>query len=138
MDDALIDNFNKVVTNDDIVYHLGDFSFGDNVEYYLRRLNGKEHHLILGNHDRKNRIGNNFSSVQDVALLNMKRYPNIWLSHYAHRVWPSSHRGSIHLFGHSHGNLKIEAGIMAVDVGVDVWNYSPVSLDEIVKYFKTP
>jgi calcineurin-like phosphoesterase family protein len=36
MDDALIDNFNKVVTNDDIVYHLGDFSFGDNVEYYLR------------------------------------------------------------------------------------------------------
>jgi calcineurin-like phosphoesterase family protein len=52
MNEGMIENWNKVVTNDDIVYILGDFSLSPKaVELILPRLNGKEKILILGNHD---------------------------------------------------------------------------------------
>lgn len=43
----------------------------------------------------------------------------IWLSHYAHRVWPRMHHGVWHLYGHSHGNLKDDTHQLSMDVGVD-------------------
>ena len=50
MHEALIDNWNSVVRDGDIVYHLGDFCFGrQNIEI-AGRLNGKKR-LIMGNHD---------------------------------------------------------------------------------------
>jgi hypothetical protein len=42
MDEALIARWNSVVGPDDVVYHLGDFSFGPQA-YYLPRLNGEKH-----------------------------------------------------------------------------------------------
>lgn len=39
------------------------------------------------------------------------------------------HRVDIHLFGHSHGNLPGTA--TSTDVGVDCFEYRPVTLDEI-------
>jgi calcineurin-like phosphoesterase family protein len=39
----------------------------------------------------------------------------------------------VHLTGNSHGNL-VDIGGKIVDVGVDVWNYAPVSLDQIKEY----
>ena len=45
--------YTHFVKENDIVYHLGDFSFGgkDNVEKFLKKLNGKII-LVKGNHDR--------------------------------------------------------------------------------------
>lgn len=53
MDECLINLWNKIVTPDDEIYNLGDFSFYNSVEkikQILTRLNGK-HSLILGNRD---------------------------------------------------------------------------------------
>lgn len=136
MDEALIENFNSVVTDKDVVYLLGDIAFHKPVQDYMGRLRGKEHHLIMGNHDKMVHCMNMFHSISQVKALNIKGIPNIWLSHYAHRTWPASHYGSIHLFGHSHGMLHIEPGAKCIDVGVDAWNYKPVSLDEIIEYIK--
>ena len=53
MDNALINNWNSVVTDDDDVYILGDFSYkSEDPIDYLKKLNGKKH-LIVGNHDNK-------------------------------------------------------------------------------------
>lgn len=51
MNEALVENWNKVVPEDGIVFHLGDFAFGgSNVWNEITpRLNGQIH-LILGNH----------------------------------------------------------------------------------------
>jgi calcineurin-like phosphoesterase family protein len=59
------------------------------------------------------------------------------MSHYAHRVWPHHHKGSIHLYGHSHSNLDDDWG-KSMDVGVDAaykrfGEYRPFSLDEVLK-----
>jgi predicted phosphodiesterase len=55
MDEVLIQNWNDTVGSDDIVFHLGDFSYGGSAEWVrvLNRLNGKIY-LIVGNHDIKN------------------------------------------------------------------------------------
>lgn len=50
MDEALVDNWNKVVTPKDKVYHLGDVVINRKALQILHRLNG-EKVLIKGNHD---------------------------------------------------------------------------------------
>lgn len=52
MNETIINNWNSVVNNDDIIYHLGDFGFGTKEELYeiFNRLNGYKF-LIMGNHD---------------------------------------------------------------------------------------
>ena len=55
MNEAMIDNWNSVVGEDDTMFHLGDFCLGGAEEWnkILNRLNGRIY-LILGNHDLKN------------------------------------------------------------------------------------
>jgi len=56
MEDWLIDKWNQIVKKDDLVLHLGDFSFKEFdielLELIIDSLNGKIF-LILGNHDKK-------------------------------------------------------------------------------------
>lgn len=133
MNDALISNWNEVVRPNDIVYHLGDFAMMRDPDSILRRLNGKEIHLILGNHDAKNkrilRDSRELASVRDVAEVRVGPH-TFWLSHYAHLRWPKAHYGAIHLFGHSHGGLQ---GVgKSMDVGVDPMGYYPISMDDVI------
>ena len=57
MNNALVSNWNKVVAPNDIVFHLGDFCFGDRKTWksFCSKLNGTKY-LIQGNHDRENEI----------------------------------------------------------------------------------
>lgn len=50
MNETIIDRWNSVVRDTDIVWHLGDFCFGKNNIRIAERLKGKKR-LILGNHD---------------------------------------------------------------------------------------
>jgi len=128
MDDCIVDQFNSKVGKKDVVYHLGDFSFHKPIQF-LKCLNG-EHHLIRGNHDAKQGL-ECFKSVQDVLLLKgIARDFGIFLSHYSHRVWPHSHYGFGHCFGHSHGRLEEYA--RSFDIGVDTNNFYPYNIEEIV------
>ena len=53
MDKAIIDNWNSIVTDNDDVYILGDFSYkSEDKIVYLKQLKGRKH-LIVGNHDGK-------------------------------------------------------------------------------------
>jgi calcineurin-like phosphoesterase family protein len=129
MDEELIKRWNERVSPDDIVWHLGDFAFGDNYPY-LRRCHGKKN-LILGNHDKEKyyRGTTGWESVSRFEEITVEG-TMIVLCHYGMRVWNKSHHGSLHFYGHSHGTLP---GIgMSCDVGVDCWDYRPVSLTEIM------
>lgn len=145
MNEALIQNWNERVGQYDIVYHLGDFAFlpYDALKRTARRLNGTKH-LILGNHDKTIIQSQNdllssgtFASIQNyVELRHAGEF--FCLFHYGQRVWNKSHRGSIHLYGHSHGSLPPFG--KSVDVGVDckeiTADYRPVSVDEVIAYMK--
>lgn len=136
-DEALISNWNRVVQPKDHVYHLGDVGFSNPLILYkiLQRLHGKIH-LIKGNHDGpalRDPALQRFTFVKDVHCLTtqyLRKKVKIFLSHYAHRTWPFANHGSIHLFGHSHG--KMPPFGLSFDVGVDCWNFTPISLETVM------
>lgn len=131
MDEALIANWNAVVSRRDTVWHLGDFAYRANaarVEELFARLNGVKH-LIIGNHDDNTTRRLAWASEpRDRAYVALDGQ-RLVLDHYGMRVWPGHRRGAVHLYGHSHGRLP---GIgNSTDVGVDCWDFRPVTLDEI-------
>lgn len=150
MTQIIADNFNSVMKEDDILYHLGDWSFAghENIKRFRDMIQCKNIHLIFGNHDQHIKPINSpyrtlFSSVQDVLEFSLKidskqsnKYgkQGFFLSHYSHQIWNNKHHGSIHLFGHSHGSL--EGMGKSMDVGVDTNNYFPYHLDEILWLMK--
>lgn len=152
MNKTIFDNINNVVGRDDTLYILGDFCFrGKQPLEYRVRINCQDVHLILGNHDNRTDYFldeitadmNGFASIFDVKEIiycNQK----IYLSHYPHRSWPASHKGSFMLYGHVHSKLNEEDRLsnrLTLDVGVDnTINYGklfgePWSFKEIQKLF---
>jgi calcineurin-like phosphoesterase family protein len=135
MDAVLVANWNAVIQPRDTVYHLGDFCYKavKSPEAYLRKLNGTIH-LTRGNHDSETaRIcADTFASVSDLLEVIIEGQ-RIVLCHYAMRVWPKSHHGSWHLYGHSHGTLPPEAGSKSLDIGVDCHNYYPVAFTKLAE-----
>ena len=149
MDQVIFDNINEVVGVNDTLYILGDFCFkGKKPIEYRSRIICQDIHLILGNHDRRNDYKDDlqgFSSVQDVKEI-IHCNQRIYLSHYAHRTWPASHKGSWMLYGHTHSKLDYEdraSNRLTLDVGVDnTINYDkpfgqPFSFKELQKLFVT-
>lgn len=136
MNEMLIHNYNELVQPEDTVYHLGDLQFSADINKFLPRLNGKKI-LIKGNHDYQHPAifdSPHWESVHDALLVNINS-TMIYLHHYACRVWPRAHKGSLNLFGHSHNRLS--GNSQSCDVGVDAWNYRPVQLKDIRKRMKT-
>ena len=141
MDEALIANWNSVVSNDDIIYHLGDFAWRNKkkAREIVSRLNGRKF-LCRGSHDgRTSKLAGFFEDVQDSFLIAVNGRQYIFMSHCLHKVWPKSHYGSWHLFGHSHGNMDAyaEREGKLLDVGVDSHNFRPWSLQEIAQVMAT-
>jgi len=128
MNADLVKYHNEVVGEEDIVFHLGDFSFGDKekTQSIIDLLNGKYHHFVKGSHD--NWLNDDIENIFEVNIDGH----HIVLCHYAMRVWPRSHYNSWHLFGHSHGRLREIYG-KSMDVGVDCNQFRPISFLEVKK-----
>lgn len=137
-DEALIAAWNNRVRATDRVFHLGDFAYGcsmKHAEAIFARLNGHKT-LCRGNHEARGEKLGWQGGVADVMALSvqdigMPKSVDVWLSHYAHLTWRDSHRGRLHLYGHSHGSIPPTA--RAADVGVDCWQFRPVTVPEILE-----
>jgi calcineurin-like phosphoesterase family protein len=133
MDETLIANWNNRVSATDTIYHLGDFSFSRTPAKYFDRLNGNKI-LIRGNHDPRTTTCLPWGAIHSLYEFKSEGH-NIVLCHYSMRVWNKSRYGAIQLYGHSHGMLP--GTTQSADVGVDCWNYAPVTLDEIIERLRT-
>lgn len=138
MNEALIENWNRIVSPKQHVFHLGDFSFGNrvNTENILRRLNGNKY-LILGNHDRDmNKYKSYFIWIRDYYELTVNdlcHQQKIILFHYPIGSWNKCHYGSWQLHGHCHGNFMYPRG-KQLDVGIDALpGYRPHTYREIAQ-----
>jgi calcineurin-like phosphoesterase family protein len=134
MDRAMEENWNAVVGKGDTVWHLGDFAFGRDAEpWYIRNIADRLHghiHLIRGNHDAlaENQLKSRFASISDYKEITEQGH-KIVLFHYGLRTWHHDLRGTWHLYGHSHGGLPPYG--KSLDIGVDDWNFTPVSFAEL-------
>lgn len=147
MKTEFISRWNSVVTNEDRAYILGDVFVGgktkDHLDY-ISQLKAAEIHLVLGNHDEgmPKVVRDKFASVSYYKEIEVPEPENsyngkqlIVLSHYAFRVWNQSHHGSWNLYGHSHGATP--GNTQQLDVGVDCWDYTPCSYEQIKERLKT-
>jgi calcineurin-like phosphoesterase family protein len=132
MNEAMIEQWNEVVSADDEVWHLGDFAIRQPravVEALLARLAGHKH-LVAGNNDAAATTGAiGWDSTQPYAEIAVDGV-TVVLCHYPFRSWRGMAKGSVNLHGHSHGRLKPQP--RQFDVGVDVWGFRPVTLQTIL------
>lgn len=143
MNEAIVSRWNNTVSPKDIVYVVGDVTFEKDEakrDWLLHRLNG-EKHLVWGNHDKLlHKWQRHFKTAQDIAVLHVPPEANngkgqrIVMCHYAMRVWDQSHYGTWHLYGHSHGSLPDEPTSLSCDVGVDSWDFTPVTMEQLARH----
>lgn len=143
MNNTLIKNWNMRVKPGDIVFHVGDWSFHNtsggkkgegelhNGLYYEKQLNGKVIH-VEGNHDKNNKVKTIIQNME-VKYGGLKIY-------VTHRPQVARKKYKLNLVGHIHDKWKIKKlgkNSYMINVGVDVWNYRPVSINEILtEYYR--
>jgi len=107
--------WNVDVAPKDTVYVVGDFAMNKRqFVAFNAQTNGKKV-FIAGNHDPRHVDGVTF-----VPWVFLKHGGNTYfMAHYPHQQWQSSHYGSIHLHGHSHGTFLCDESLRRLDVSVD-------------------
>ena len=147
MNEKLIENWNKVVTNEDTVYFLGDFGFSSapKLKDITSRLNGYKI-IIRGNHDRdrgeiswKN-IG--FDEVYKKKEVSIKEilgrcpldcgYDDVIFSHSPRQVGDNV----LNIHGHIH-NAPLDTTLYHPEnhfcASVEMIDYKPIPLSKILK-----
>lgn len=135
MHEALVDNYNSVVTDKDEVWFLGDLVYrctNEQIKLY-KHLKGHKH-VVWGNHDKRYRalLERYFESAQDYKELKHDKIKMI-LMHFPIHSWNGMRKGSWHLHGHTHNTLPFNSKLKRLDVGVDAHNFLPVSFEQIRK-----
>ena len=125
-------NFNEVMSEGDVLYHLGDVAFGDENAYkFFSDLRVKQIHLVFGNHD--NESIKNHPKIKSSGWLKKTKIPvigGVTLCHFPMLAWMNKH----HLHGHWHckGTPYHQC---VLDVGVDGHNFYPWSEEQLVRRF---
>lgn len=135
MTELMILAWNRRVSPQDTVFHLGDVSFANaqKTRAVLDRLNGKIVY-IKGNHDAPALdplCRSRYESINDYLEIK-ENGRDVIMFHFPIARWNKYHHGSFHLYGHEHGNFVQEGRCM--DVGVDTRpgaDMAPWSWDEI-------
>lgn len=145
MNELLIEAWNSKVKPDDIVWFLGDFSFGNvqQIKDVLNRLQGKIQ-LVPGNHDklimRTRELYDMFDGVHTSVIVNNRVGRDFMVyCHFPIYEWEGASYGWYHLHGHSHGHVIRFPEWRLFDVGIDnrpdnlmlPWNH-----DEIIAMLK--
>lgn len=140
MNEAIIENWNKVVKPNDIVYHLGDVMLGADLQaglHLVSRLNGIKY-LAYGNHDTDNRIkafieDHLFEDVQMGYRIKAPGKKTFILSHYPQLVANFDNPKPIYsIHGHTHSKDKWSDVYHTYNVCMDAHNCTPVNLEDIV------
>jgi calcineurin-like phosphoesterase family protein len=136
MNQDLTDKWNRKIAKQDTVYVLGDVCFMnlESAVSTVQGLNGRKI-LIQGNHDRKLLKKTEFRDCWEEihTYLDINRNgTKIVMFHYPLAEWDQQYRGSVHLYGHLHGNPSGVEHYRALDVGCDATGEIALSLDEAV------
>ena len=141
MNEVLVRNWNERVKDEDTVIFLGDFCFRNTpggkegegetnkASFYLNQLNGQKV-LVQGNHDRNNTLNTKITALEI-------EYGG-QLIYCVHNPVDFDSKYSINLCAHVHKNWEMKkwGSSYLVNVGVDVWDYRPISFEEIQKRIK--
>lgn len=131
MDEALIENWNRVVKPKDKIYHLGDVAIPRKGLKKLEQLNGDKV-LIAGNHDVMyiKELSKYFRAIRPYWVMQ-----NLLMSHVP--IHPNSIRNfRCNIHGHLHyREVMLEDNSIDpryLSVCVELTDYSPILLDQVI------
>lgn len=150
MNEEIIKRHNSIISNNDIVYCLGDCCLGgtnslNNNKELIERLNGQIY-IIRGNHCTDNRINmyktckNIIDCDKDAFRLKYNGY-HFYMSHYptltGNLEKESLKQMTLNLYGHTHQKTNFyEDRPYMYHVGVDSHDCYPILLDDIIQEMK--
>lgn len=136
MNSTIIRNWNERIKESYTVYHLGDFCFKGGIDghqkasYWEDQLKGKIV-FLKGNHDKNNGVGTHLIA----GILHIDNKVIMICHHPPHRKEEIPEFCDYVFCGHVHEKWKIkhleDCNIPIVNVGVDVWDFRPVTYHEI-------
>lgn len=147
MNEKIIENWNAIVHDGDTVYHVGDVHFGQYVDFHhrIKRLNGHKV-LVRGNHDRNktkmlaagfDEVYNHLVVTDGGKQIHLQHIP-VGHDPYENRTYPPeliTHPMPLYdywLCGHVHEKWKKTDGGKIINVGVDQWNFTPITLEQAI------
>ncbi len=128
MDEALLAGLQARVGPEDDLWIVGDFAWTkdtNRLAAVFARLPGARQHLVIGNRDQALTKALDWTSIHDIVEVEDGPGQRVVLCHYPLATWNQARHGALHLFGHVHSNWPGCRG--AVNVGVEWWDYRPVS-----------
>lgn len=154
MSEIIIRKHNLVVKDNDLVFHIGDLSFGvkgreAQLKYYLKKLKGTKV-LIRGNHDEYDddfyiKLG--FTAVWDYIEIGdyfINHYPleftkirPEWIQDKEYELDVIFKKSKCTKIIHGHNHTKQFHDTVRYNVGVDLHNFYPKKIEEIDEYFKS-
>jgi calcineurin-like phosphoesterase family protein len=133
MDEDLVQKWNSVVKDEDIVYHLGDVYFpggykeDDGIWNLLSRLRGRKR-LILGNHDdAKNKALQKY--FQKIGIWRMFPEFGLLLTHVPVHESCLGDRTPVNIHGHIHNRAAPSPKHRCVSV--EHTGYTPVNIERL-------
>lgn len=144
----IVNRWNSKVKEEDIVYVLGDIA-EDGYRKAIDIFKGLKGHkrLIIGNHDLAMldsiKESGVFESMEFMKLID-DNGRKVCLCHYPLADWMEFSRGGYHIYGHIHNKTENNdiaykqmkqyfKDKLAFNAGVDVINFEPVTLDEMIE-----
>lgn len=134
MTNVICDNINYIVDKDDILLHLGDWSFGGmaNIPKLRSMIRCKNIFTWVGNHDVH--IGKFSELFCDIFTYWEFSYKGklICACHYPIISWNKIRKNGLAFHGHSHHSLNYSSSGL-LDVGIDGYGFKPISLDYAIQ-----
>jgi calcineurin-like phosphoesterase family protein len=133
-DQAIVDRWNRRVQPGDVVWHLGDVFLGPapQAKRLVLRLNGLKH-LVLGNHDRHSKAvyhGMGFDLFKRASLT--VGHLRIGMAHDPRKLDLTDYDLGLCGHVHEHWVSRLQQDKPVINVGVDVWAFQPVALEELL------
>lgn len=136
MNTVIINNWNSTISDNDIVYILGDFCSEnpDEIKNFCDQLNGKKR-IVLGNHDSDDSsvyFEAGFECVYNHPII---IFDFLILSHEPQFVQP--HGVYANIFAHVHNNpMYLTCSPKSYCVSAERVGYAPIKLNEVVTSMK--
>ncbi|MDD5589191.1 MAG: metallophosphoesterase [Candidatus Nanoarchaeia archaeon] len=141
MNDTIIKQWNERVKENDTIFIVGDFGFrmkiGDQtikpIAFLDYSLNGNKI-LISGNHDNRNNVSTIIESMvikyggEQIKLVHDPKYAD---KKYKFNFCCHTHKSPIF----QKINMENEPESYIINVGMDLWNFYPITFNEIMHKF---
>ena len=160
MNVQILGNLREIASEDNVLFMLGDIFFETDMELLeefgsiLKEF--KTVYIIPGNHDHTKtqrliarftkpkhpKINSNIlyseNDIMEISIEDdeMAQAARLILCHYPIARWNAQYHGSWHLFGHTHRTYQ-HPSYNAIDVGIDNWNYKPISYNKVKEIITT-